>query len=84
MRGKRPFTALSCKQPPKPHPSPPVLHPPTHPSTGSWAIRATPGGMRYMTWSGGWGNLRYANNAALVALAWAAQQPAGAVGGVGA
>lgn len=40
--------------------------------------------MRYMTWSGGWGNLRYANNAALVALAWAAQQPAGAVGGVGA
>ncbi|KAI7841709.1 hypothetical protein COHA_004576 [Chlorella ohadii] len=44
---------------------------------GSWSIRATPGGMRYMTWSGGWGNLRYANNAALVALAWAAQQPAG-------
>ena len=37
--------------------------------------------MRYMTWSGGWGNLRYANNAALVALAWAAQQPAGTVSG---
>jgi hypothetical protein len=45
---------------------------------GAWAIRATSGGMRYMTSSGGWGNLRYANNAALVALAWAAQQPLGA------
>lgn len=37
--------------------------------------------MRYMTWSGGWGNLRYANNAALVALAWALQQPLGTVSG---
>ena len=55
-----------------------------HPAdAGSWAIHATPGGMRYMTWSGGWGNLRYANNAALVALAWAAQQPRGAVRGWG-
>lgn len=44
---------------------------------------ATPGGMRYPSWSQGWGNLRYAANAGFVALQWAALQPEGQVRRVG-